>query len=99
MPAPIEVTRLLQAIESFESRMPRDLPEGVAEGLTEVKRMMSELSPVRDSPGSRAAAEAAGTRGTGEHYSLAAKGPDGPSPGQREAVKAAAKEALASAGK
>lgn len=89
MSTPVEVQRLQQAIEQFEGRAPQNLPDGVMDRLKEVSRELQSFDPVGDSPGHRDAREAApGTDGTGEHYSRAAKGPDGPSPGQREAAGA-----------
>ena len=86
MAQPVEIARLQQAVEQFRGRAPQNLPDGVMQKLEEV---MGELGSFNtdadDSPGKRdAAALAPGTDGVGEHYSKAAKGPDGPSPGQRE---------------
>ena len=87
MPAPVEILRLQQAVEQFQSRAPRDLPDGVMDKLGEVMQELGSFDNVgNDSPGKRdVASVTSGTEGTGEHYSKAAKGPDGPSPGQREA--------------
>lgn len=88
MPRPVEITRLEQAIEQFEARAPRDLPDGVSQALSSLKESLGTVEPgADDSPGKQAAQEvAAGTDGTGEHYSKAARGSDQPSPGQREAA-------------
>lgn len=82
MPEPIEVTRLRQALDQFKGRMPRDLPRGVTDALEGLEKQLGEQAPERDTPGSRAAAEA---QGTGVPMEKAARGPDAPSPGQREA--------------
>jgi len=91
MPAPVEIVRLQQAISAFRDRAPQDLPEGVMSGLDEIENMLGEYAPAETSPGHRAAQSAQGlapgTDGTGEHYRKAAKGPDGPSPGQKEATR------------
>ena len=81
-----EVAKLAQAIESFEARLPRDLPDGVMESLSEVKEQLAGYEPDRgNSPGQRQAAEVQGTDGTGVSFRKAARGVDKPSPGQREA--------------
>lgn len=85
----VEVTRLVQAIEQFEQRKPRNMPEGFDESLASFKSALTGDVPGQENtPGSRAAREVAGrgTDGTGEHYSRAARGSDQPSPGQREAA-------------
>ena len=92
MPAPVEIVKLQQAISAFKERAPQDLPDGVMEGLDKIGSSLNDYAPPGgDSPGHRAAGEAQGqapgTDGTGEHYSKAAKGPDGPSPGQKEAQR------------
>lgn len=88
MPQPIEVTRLAQAIEQFRGRAPRDLPDGVLDSINDIYSQLTDTYPdMGESPGKQAAKSAGlapGTDGTGEHYSKAAQGPDGPSPGQRE---------------
>lgn len=86
----IEAQRLLQAIEHFKARTRgAELPKGTEEALKGLSKTLSTPMPDRDTPGGRAAmAVAPGTRGTGEHFSQAVKGPDGPSPGQKEAEKA-----------
>lgn len=88
----IEITRLQQAIEQFVGRAPRDLPDGVLDKVKELGTSLSEVTPApRGSPGMEEAKKVAfGTDGTGEHYSRAAKGPDQPSPGQREAMSVSA---------
>jgi hypothetical protein len=91
---PVEVARLLSAIEQFEARAPRDLPQGVMEKIAEIKQEVSQVTPSRDTPGMREAeklmkpgqAGDTGESGTGVHFSKAASGPDAPSPGQREAM-------------
>jgi hypothetical protein len=86
MPASIEIVRLNQAIQAFKERAPRDLPPEVLDTLGKVEKGLTDYAPNElMGPGKRAALQAQGTDGTGEHYSKAAKGPDGPSPGQREA--------------
>ncbi len=81
-----EVLRLRQAIEQFKARQPHGLPEGVIKGLDQVVKELGRDEPARDTPGaSEVARLAPGTDGTGEHFSRAALGNDGPSPGQREA--------------
>jgi hypothetical protein len=85
-PNPVEIQRLVQAVEQFQGRAPRNLPDGAMDRLNDVMKELQEFDSVGDSPGRREArALAPGTDGTGEHYSKAARGPDGPSPGQREA--------------
>lgn len=82
-----ELQRLLQAVEHFQSRTKgAELPKGVSEALQGLQKAAGTPQPTRDTPGAREAMKASGgTRGTGEHFSVAATGPDGPSPGQREA--------------
>lgn len=86
----IEAQRLLQAIEHFKARTRgAELPKGTEEALTGLSKALGTPMPDRDTPGGRAALSVApGTRGTGEHFSQAVKGPDGPSPGQRAAKRA-----------
>jgi hypothetical protein len=95
-----EVQRLLQAVEHFKSRTRgAELPEGVAELVDGLQEKLGQPLPGRDTPGSREALKLApGTNGTGAPLKQAAKGPDGPSPGQRAAqsVSAAIDEAAAS---
>lgn len=88
----IEAQRLLQAIEHFKARTRgAELPKGTEEALGGLSKALGTPMPDRDTPGGRAAmAVAPGTRGTGEHFSQAVKGHDGPSPGQKEAEKAGA---------
>lgn len=78
------VTRLQQALEHFAERSRHeDLPRGVKEAVQGLQKALATPSPLPDSPGSRAPLRAvAGTRGTGEDMSKAARGKDGPSPGQ-----------------
>lgn len=83
MPEPIEVTRLKQAVEQFEARKPRDLSDGFTAALAALNKELGRGTPEgAESPGQRAANEAGGT---GVPLKYAAKGPDQPSPGQREA--------------
>ena len=100
MARPVEIARLQQAVEQFQGRAPRNLPDGVMDKLTEVMTELGQFdTDADDSPGKREVrALAPGTDGTGEHYSKAAKGADGPSPGQREArnLTSDIKEAAAS---
>ncbi len=87
MPAPVEVMRLQQAFEQFQGRAPKDFPPDAMAKLTEAMEGLGAYDPsTADSPGKREARKLApGTDGTGEHFRKAAKGVDGPSPGQREA--------------
>lgn len=87
MPQPVEVTRLTQAIEQFRTRQPRDLPDGLLEKIQEVENELGSYAPAGgDSPGQREVTQVAGgdPNATGTPYPQAAKGPDKPSPGQRE---------------
>ena len=90
----IDQQRLMQAIENFRIRTKgAELPKGTAEALEELQKTLGSPMPGRDTPGARAALKVApGTRGTGENFSKAAKGVDGPSPGQIEAKRAAVAE-------
>lgn len=84
----VEAQRLLQAIDHFQARTRGvELPKGTKEALEGVQKALKTPMPDRDTPGGREALKVApGTRGTGEHFSQAVKGHDGPSPGQREAA-------------
>lgn len=99
MASPVEVMRLRQAFEQFKGRAPRNLPDGVMQKLDEVMTELDNFdADSGDSPGRREALKAApGTEGVGEHFRKAAKGIDGPSPGQREArgLSSAIKQAAA----
>lgn len=81
-----EQQRLLQALEHFTNRTKGgDLPKGTEEALQALQKALSGPMPGNDSPGQREALSVApGTTGTGEHFSKAALGVDGPSPGQGE---------------
>jgi hypothetical protein len=82
------MTRLSQAIDAFNQRPPPDMPEGFAEKLSAVSESMKAAGPAEQlSPGQQDVRKAShgGTDGTGESYKTAARGPDQPSPGQREA--------------
>ena len=81
-----EQHRLLQALEHFNSRTKGGaLPEGVQEAVQALQQALSGPMPGKDSPGAREALSVApGTVGA-QPISKAAKGVDGPSPGQREA--------------
>lgn len=89
----IEAQRLMQAIEHFKARTRgAALPEGVEKALGGLSEALGTPMPDRDTPGGREALKVApGTRGTGEPFSKAVLGPDGPSPGQR-AAKGASQE-------
>ena len=78
--------RLLSALQDFSENPPRDLPDGVVEAINELGTNLSGYNgPDTASPGQKEAMKvAAGTDGTGEHFTKAAVGVDGPSPGQRE---------------
>ena len=82
-----EEARLLDAIERYQGRTSKGEPkQGVSEALQGLLKALGTDGPARDTPGAREARRVApGTDGTGEHYSKAAIGRDGPSPGQREA--------------
>lgn len=86
----MEVQRLLQAVEHFKARTRgAELPKGVEEALGGLSKALGTPMPDRDTPGGRAALSLApGTQGTGEHFSQAVKGSDGPSPGQKAAKSA-----------
>lgn len=86
-PNGLEAQRLLQAVEHFKARTRGgELPKGVEEALGGLSKALGTPMPDRDTPGGMEALKVApGTRGTGEHYSQAVKGTDGPSPGQQEA--------------
>lgn len=84
----MQVQRLIQAIEHFQSRSKgaADIPKGVQSAIETLHKELNLPAPERNTPGSRAAhAVAPGTRGAAEPFPKAAKGIDGPSPGQREA--------------
>lgn len=83
----MEIQRLLQAAEHFKARTRgAELPKGALEAVDALQKALGEPMPERDTPGARAALRVApGTKGTGEPFSKAARGVDGPSPGQREA--------------
>ena len=93
MPESVEVTRLKAALEQFKARTPRDLPQSVLRGIEEVEKQLGRVEPVRDTPGAREA-QGAATVGTGVHFSKAAKGPDQPSAGQREAAGVAGSKTI-----
>lgn len=86
MPQPIELTRLEQALESFQARKPRDLPENLSQAVEALSVALSGKSPEEAlTPGKRAAKEVGYAGGTGVPLREAAKGEDQPSPGQRAA--------------
>jgi hypothetical protein len=93
------VQRLLQAAEHFKTQTRgAELPEGAQEAVDALQKALGQPMPGRDTPGAREALKLApGTQGTGAPMKDAAKGPDGPSPGQREAqgVSAAIDKAAA----
>lgn len=80
--------RLLQALENYTIRTKGQKgSESLSEAISALQKALSQPTPGKDSPGQREALKVApGTRGTGEDISRAAKGIDGPSPGQREAM-------------
>lgn len=79
--------RLLQAIQNYQTRTKGgEVPKGIEEALGALSKVLGTPAPGQDTPGAREALKVApGTTGTGEDISKAAKGIDGPSPGQREA--------------
>jgi hypothetical protein len=80
-----EVQRLLQAVEHFKARTRgAELPKGAEDAITGIEKAFSQPMPGRDSPGEKEALKA--STGTGAALRDAAKGPDTPSPGQREAA-------------
>jgi len=83
----IHEQRLLQAIQNYSNRSKGgELPKGVEEAIAGLTKALSAPAPGKDSPGAREALKVApGTTGTGESIARAARGIDGPSPGQREA--------------
>lgn len=89
MPVPVEVARLITAIEQFEQRSPRDLPGGVLDSLKGVREQLGGYdtrSSGEQTPGQKEVQKVnKGTDGTGAPYSDP-RGPDKPSPGQREAM-------------
>ena len=80
--------KLLQAIQNYSTRTKGgEVPKGIEEALGALTKVLSTPAAGSDSPGAREALKVApGTVGTGEDISKAAKGVDGPSPGQREAM-------------
>lgn len=81
-----ETQRLLQAVERFKSRTQgEELPKGAQEAVDGLTKALGAPMPGRDTPGAREAIQAAPGTGTGVPMEQAAKGPDQPSPGQREA--------------
>jgi hypothetical protein len=94
-PPPYQAKAFMSALEDFIANPPRDLPGGSVEIARSLHRTLrGYVGAEHPSPGEREAINAStnqrslpgapGTRGTGEHYSKAARGVDGPSPGQRE---------------
>lgn len=83
----IHEQRLLQAIENYVTRTKGgEVPKGSEDALSALKKVLGAPAPGKDSPGAREALKVApGTVGAGEPMNKAAKGIDGPSPGQREA--------------
>lgn len=83
----IHQQRLLQALESYVTRTKGgEQPKGAEEAIQALQKVLGTPAPGRDTPGAREAFKVApGTKGTGEPIDKAAKGIDGPSPGQREA--------------
>lgn len=91
--------RLLQALANYQrSTKGGEVPKGAEDAIKGLQEALSEPAPGRDTPGMRAALKVApGTTGTGENISKAAKGVDGPAPGQTEAKSVAAQIAEAAA--
>jgi hypothetical protein len=80
-----EAQKLLQAVEHFKARTRgAELPKGTEEAVAGLQKALGQPMPGRDTPGEREALKAA--PGTGSALRDAAKGPDAPSPGQREAA-------------
>jgi hypothetical protein len=98
----VESLKLRQAIEAFEQRAPKNLPDGLLDKLGEVKDGLSTTDSTQagQSPGQREVGQSQGqgTDGTGAPYPVAARGPDQPSPGQREAMSVSAEIEKAAAG-
>lgn len=92
-----ELQKLLQAVDHFEARTRgAELPEGLSEAVEGLKKVAGHPMPDRDTPGAREALKLAqGTTGTGAALKDSAKGPDAPSPGQREAQSVSAEIAKA----
>lgn len=82
-----EVQKLLQAVEHFKARTRgAELPNGAQEAVDGLTKALGQPMPGRDTPGAREALKVApGSGPLGAPMELAAKGPDVPSPGQREA--------------
>lgn len=101
----MEQQRLLQALQRFSDRSKgAELPKGTEEALAGLRTALSAPPPDHGTPGTRAALRVVpGTTGTGEPMEKAARGVDGPSPGQRsaqgvtQAIQEAASQILANA--
>ncbi len=99
-----EVRKFLTSLEAFLQNPPRDLPDGVVDNLTELRGTLKGYGSEEQSPGEREAVKAAGKEAEGsdlgESFRTATRGPDQPTPGQREVLKAqeAMNEAAAAIG-
>jgi len=84
--------KLMNAIAEFSQNPPRELPDGVLEAIQGLGKDLSGFAGNPEaSPGQREAMKVApGTDGTGAPFPSAAKGVDGPSPGQLEHDKVVA---------
>lgn len=82
-----QTKRLLQALEQFQERTKgaKDLSPDVGKAIEALQGALNAPPVSEDSPGRLSALDAVkGTTGAGEPMEKAAKGPDGPSPGQTE---------------
>ncbi|MBS1863015.1 MAG: hypothetical protein JSS68_15040 [Actinobacteria bacterium] len=84
----IQAKRLIEAVEHFQTstKGSEDISPDVAEAVSALHKALGLPAPDRNTPGARAALKVVpGTKGTGENFAKAARGIDGPSPGQRQA--------------
>jgi hypothetical protein len=84
----MQAKRLLEAVEHFQGRTKgaEDISPEVADAVKALHEALGMPAPDRNTPGARAALKVVpGTKGSGETFAKAAKGVDGPSPGQRAA--------------
>jgi hypothetical protein len=59
-PIDISVLRLLQQVNDFTERPPQEFPEETLKQIADLKASLTEYAPETESPGHRAAVEAAG---------------------------------------
>lgn len=96
-PSP-DLRKFLDSLEGFLQNPPRDLPEGAVQTMTDLRGTLKGYTAAEEpSPGEKELVKAAGSDEP-VPYTHAAKGEDGPSPGQQEYAKVQeAAQALANA--